>query len=77
MGRLTAAGRSNVTIIDLNEVRQARAPVRSRCPDCSGRLMVLRIIPGRARSEYWAMRCARCGGVHLDILKPVAEPIEA
>jgi hypothetical protein len=39
--------------------------------------MVLRIIPGRARSEYWAMRCAKCGGVHLDILKPVAEPIEA
>ena len=77
MGRLSAAGRSNVTIINLNEVRQARAPVRSRCPDCSGRLTVLRIIPGRARSEYWTMRCTSCGGIHLDILKPVAEPIGA
>jgi Zn finger protein HypA/HybF involved in hydrogenase expression len=77
MGRLTAAGGSIVTIIDLNEVRQARAPVRNKCPDCTGRLTVLRIIPGRARSEYWTMRCARCGGIHLDILKPVAEPIGA
>ncbi len=77
MGRLTAAGGRNVTIIDLNEARAARAPVRSKCPDCSGRLTVLRIIPGRARSEYWTMRCTRCGGIHLDILKPVAEPIGA
>ena len=77
MGRLSAAGRSNVTIINLNEFRQARAPVRSQCPDCSGRLTVLRIIPGRARSEYWTMRCTSCGGIHLDILKPVAEPIGA
>jgi hypothetical protein len=77
VGRLTAAGGSSVTIIDLNEVRQARAPVRSNCPDCRGRLNVLRIIPGRAASEYWAMRCVGCGGIHLDILKPVAEPIEA
>jgi hypothetical protein len=77
MGRLTAAGGSCVTIIDLNEVRQARAPVRSKCPDCSGRLTVLRIIPGRAASEYWTMRCVGCGGIHLDILKPVAEPIGA
>lgn len=77
MGRLSAAGRSNVTIINLNEARQARAPVRSRCPDCCGRLTVLRIIPGRAASEYWTMRCTTCGGIHLDILKPVAEPIGA
>jgi uncharacterized Zn finger protein len=77
MGRLTAAGRHSVTIIDLNEVRQARAPVRSRCPDCSGPLTVLRIIPGRARSEYWTMRCVSCGGIHLDILKAQAEPVGA
>ena len=77
MGRLTAAGRDTVTIIDLNQVRQARAPVRSKCPDCSGRLTVLRIIRGRGSSEYWTMRCVSCGGIHLDILKPVAEPIGA
>jgi len=77
MGRLSAAVEGSVTIIDFNEAREARAPVRSKCPDCSGRLTVLRIIPGRAASEYWTMRCVSCGGIHLDILKPVAEPIVA
>ena len=77
MGRLSADGECRVTIIDFNEARAARSPVRSKCPDCSGRLTVLRVIPGRARTEYWTMRCAGCGGIHLDILKPVAEPIEA
>jgi uncharacterized Zn finger protein len=66
-----------VTIVDFNEARAARAPVRSKCPDCNGRLTVLRVIPGRARSEYWTMRCAGCGGIHLDILTPVAEPVGA
>jgi uncharacterized Zn finger protein len=66
-----------VTIIDFNEARAARSPVRSSCPDCKGRLTVLRIIPGRAASEYWTMRCVGCGGIHLDILKPMAEPIGA
>ena len=32
-------------------------------------LAVLRIIPGRAGAEYWTMRCTRCGGIHLDIVK--------
>ena len=59
-----------MTIINLDEVRQARAPVRSKCPDCSGRLTVLRIIRGRASSEYWTMRCVGCGGIHLDIVNP-------
>jgi hypothetical protein len=77
MGRLTAGGGRSVTIIDFNQARAARLPVRSNCPDCSGRLTVLRIIPGRASSEYWTMRCTHCGGIHLDILKPVAEPIGA
>ncbi len=66
-----------MTIIDFNAAREARSPVRSKCPDCSGRLTVLQIIAGRASSEYWTMRCTSCGGIHLDILKPVAEPIEA
>ena len=32
-------------------------------------LKVLRVIGGRAGSEYWTMRCTRCGGIHLDIVK--------
>jgi uncharacterized Zn finger protein len=47
----------------------------SECPECSAALVVLRIIPGRAGAEYWTMRCTKCGGIHLDILKadsPVA-----
>ncbi|HEY0910954.1 MAG TPA: hypothetical protein VGD75_12050, partial [Bradyrhizobium sp.] len=46
-----------------------------------GALSVLRVIPGgtkleassetrpETRSEYWTMRCTKCGGIHLDILK--------
>jgi len=45
------------------------AEVRSNCPDCDGQLEVLRVIGGRAGSEYWTMRCTRCGGIHLDIVK--------
>lgn len=44
-------------------------PVLSNCPDCSASLAVLRIIPGRAGAEYWTMRCMRCGGIHMDIVK--------
>jgi uncharacterized Zn finger protein len=57
--------------------------VRSHCPDCNGDLAVLRVIEGRAkpksRSEYWALRCTDCGGVHLDILNapPLAHPARA
>jgi uncharacterized Zn finger protein len=49
----------------------AAAP-RTNCPDCEAPLAVLRIIPGRARAEYWTLRCTRCGGIHLDIIKPEA-----
>ena len=45
------------------------AGVRSNCPDCDGQLRVLRVIGGRAGSEYWTLRCTRCGGIHLDIVK--------
>ena len=41
----------------------------SNCPQCSASLVVLRIIPGRAGAEYWTMRCTKCGGIHLDIVK--------
>jgi hypothetical protein len=42
---------------------------RSNCPDCSASLAVLKVIGGRADVEYWTMRCTRCGGIHLDIVK--------
>ncbi|SDI31744.1 MULTISPECIES: hypothetical protein [Bradyrhizobium] len=40
----------------------------TNCPDCQADLTVLRIIPGRADTEYWTMRCTRCGGIHLDVV---------
>jgi uncharacterized Zn finger protein len=46
--------------------------VRSHCPECRGNLAVMRVIGGKAQSEYWTLRCTRCGGIHLDILKPSA-----
>ena len=53
---------------------EANSPdeVRSHCPDCEGQLRVLRVINGRAGAEYWTMRCTRCGGIHLDIVKGAA-----
>ena len=41
----------------------------SNCPDCDAELALLRIIPGKAGAEYWTLRCTRCGGIHLDIVK--------
>ena len=50
---------------------------RSHCPDCDAELAVMRVIAGRAESEYWTMRCTRCGGIHLDIVKAARRPIES
>jgi len=50
------------------------ATVLSNCPQCSARLAVLRVMGGKAGSEYWTMRCTRCGGIHLDIVKPSPAP---
>ena len=47
----------------------ASRQVMSNCPQCSASLVVLRIIPGKAGAEYWTMRCTKCGGIHLDIVK--------
>lgn len=44
--------------------------VLSKCPECAGDLVVLRVIGGRAGCEYWTMRCTGCGAIHLDILEP-------
>ena len=47
--------------------------VRSICPDCNARLVILRVIGGRGTSEYWTLRCSRCGGIHLDIVEAPPE----
>lgn len=54
-----------------------RKMVRRSCPECRGNLAVMRVISGKAQSEYWTLRCTRCGGIHLDIVKPPAEPVDA
>ncbi|WP_407167002.1 hypothetical protein [Bradyrhizobium sp. ORS 111] len=41
--------------------------VRTNCPDCATELELLRVIPGRS-AQYWTMRCAGCGGIHLDVV---------
>jgi uncharacterized Zn finger protein len=56
---------------------QARQTVRSECPECSGSLAVMRVFGGKARSEYWTLRCTRCGGIHLDIVKPQPDVLGA
>jgi len=53
----------------------AQPPLLSSCPECSAALVVMSIIPGRAGAEYWTMRCTRCGGIHLDIIKATAVPV--
>ena len=56
----------------------AANPALSACPDCSGGMAVLKIIPGRSGRggcEYWTMRCTRCGGIHLDIVASSASPV--
>jgi hypothetical protein len=53
----------------------APRPTVSVCPDCRARLVVLKIMPGRAGRggcEYWTMRCPRCGGIHLNIVEHTA-----
>jgi uncharacterized Zn finger protein len=45
------------------------ATARSNCPQCDADLAILRVIPGKSGSEYWTLRCIKCGGIHLDIVK--------
>jgi uncharacterized Zn finger protein len=56
---------------------QATRTVRSHCPECHGSLAVMRVFSGKAQSEYWTLRCTRCGGIHLDIVKPQVETADA
>jgi DNA-directed RNA polymerase subunit M/transcription elongation factor TFIIS len=61
---------AEATQAEANDQRRAASPAaRTHCPDCDAELVVLRVIGGRADCEYWTMRCARCGGIHLHIVK--------
>ena len=77
VGPLLGQREGQVTIVETEVYPATQASVRADCPDCNGRLAVLRVIPGRASSEYWTLRCTRCGGIHLDIVKPQPETIGA
>ncbi|HEY0852064.1 MAG TPA: hypothetical protein VGD96_19285 [Bradyrhizobium sp.] len=59
--------------IELKPIVPAR-PAPSACPECRGRLVVLKIIPGRGGCEYWTMRCTHCGGIHLNIVEHGGAP---
>ena len=59
---------------DFKPAPSTSATVLSDCPQCDAPLAVLRVIGGRAGAEYWTMRCTRCGGIHLDIVKSAAAP---
>jgi uncharacterized Zn finger protein len=50
------------------------AAVLSDCPQCGAPLAILRVIAGRSGSEYWTLRCTKCGGIHLDIVKTSPSP---
>jgi uncharacterized Zn finger protein len=62
-----------MSVIEFEDTQRPRIYARnvlSNCPECDGDLTVLRVIPGRAGCEYWAMRCSDCGSLQLDILEP-------
>jgi Zn finger protein HypA/HybF involved in hydrogenase expression len=48
---------------------QPASAVRSHCPECRGRLSVLRVFGSQKASEYWTLQCNRCHSIHLDIVK--------
>ena len=58
--------------IETGQIVKPATSVRTGCPECQGRLALPRIIGGRAGSEYWTQRCTRCGTIHLDIVRPLA-----
>jgi Zn finger protein HypA/HybF involved in hydrogenase expression len=63
-----------VTQLETGHHPPPESAVRSHCPECRGRLSVLRVFGSRKASEYWTLQCNRCHSIHLDIVKgaPVA-----
>lgn len=58
-----------MTQLETGQHQPPTSTVRSHCPECRGRLSVLRVIGGRRASEYWTLQCNRCHSIHLDIIK--------
>lgn len=58
--------------LEIVRTPQSAPSVRAECPECHGELAILRVFGGRAGAEYWTQRCTSCGGIHLDIVQPVA-----
>src|ERR1700687_5076165 len=54
----------------MSDLETRPVTVLSNCPQCDDDLVVLRVIPGRAGTEYWTLRCTGCGGIYLDIVRP-------
>jgi uncharacterized Zn finger protein len=50
---------------------QALSALHHDCPECGGRLTLMRVLEGR-EVDYWTKRCIRCGGLHLDIVDRAA-----
>jgi hypothetical protein len=58
-----------MTQFETGQRSQPSLTVRSHCPECRGRLSVLRVFGGQKASEYWTLQCNRCHSIHLDIVK--------
>jgi uncharacterized Zn finger protein len=54
---------------ETNPAESPYARMLSHCPQCNAALAILRVIAGKAGSEYWTLRCTKCGGIHLDIVQ--------
>jgi len=58
-----------MTQLETGQLSQPSSTVRTHCPECRGRLTVLRVFGSRKASEYWTLQCNRCHSIHLDIIK--------
>jgi len=74
MPHLESHEASQGTRNDTHALAATSPSARSNCPDCKASLAVVRVIAGRADCEYWTMRCTRCGGIHLDVVKASPAP---
>jgi uncharacterized Zn finger protein len=59
--------------LDIRKHPKAACTVRNDCPECGADLALMRVMGGR-RTEYWTMRCVRCGTIHLNIIETPAHP---
>ena len=63
-----------MTQLDTRAPAEGTSTIRSHCPECKGRLSVLRVFGGSKASEYWTLQCNRCHSIHLDIVASQPAP---